>query len=78
MGDELKGLVKASKQVLYEKGIKLNLSGNEVYYTVRSLLIILKNLCSEVHCQKKKLIFFSCKVDASPQELRFHNSRTFD
>ena len=34
------------------KEIKLNLSGNEVYYTVCSLLVILKNPCSKLHYQR--------------------------
>jgi len=32
-------------RILYEKGIKLKLYGNEVYYTACSLLVILKNSC---------------------------------
>ena len=35
-----------------QRGLNSNLSGNEVYYTACSLSVILKNWCSEVHCQK--------------------------
>ena len=38
--------------ILSEKGIKLKLSGNEVYYTACSLLVIFKNSCSKLHRQK--------------------------
>jgi hypothetical protein len=38
--------------ILNEKGIRLNLSGNEVYYAACSLPVVLKNSCSELHCQK--------------------------
>ena len=38
--------------ILCEKGIKSKLSGNEVYYTACSLLVILKNSCRKFHCQK--------------------------
>ena len=51
---------------LYEKRIKLKLSGNEVYYTACSLLVIFKNSRSELQCQND-LILLSCKV----QGLRF-------
>ena len=30
-----------------------NLNGNEVYYTACSLLVIQKNSCSQLHCQKE-------------------------
>ena len=40
-----------------------NLFGNEVYYTACSLLVILNNSCSELHCQKVfDLTLFSCKI----------------
>jgi hypothetical protein len=32
-----------------------NFSGNEVYYTACSLLVISKNSCSKLHCEKKKI-----------------------
>ena len=43
---------RASEKVLYEKAFILKLSGNEVYNTACSLLVILKNSCSELHCQR--------------------------
>ena len=36
---------------LYEKAFELKLSGDEVYYAACSLLAILKNWCSKLHCQ---------------------------
>ena len=41
-----------ARKILCEKGFKLELSGNEVYYTACSSLVILKNSCSKLHCQK--------------------------
>ena len=39
-------------------------SGNEVYYTASSLLVILKNSCSKLQCQKFfKLKIFSYKIE---------------
>ena len=35
-----------------EQAFKLKLSGDEVYYTACSLLVVLKNSCSKLHCQK--------------------------
>ena len=35
--------------ILYKKVIGSKLSGSEVYYTASSLLVTLKNLCSELH-----------------------------
>ena len=50
-------------QISYEKAFKLKLSGNEVYYTARSLLLILKHSCSKFHCQKGfNLIVCSYKI----------------
>jgi len=37
---------------LYEKRSKLNLSGNEVYYTDSLALLVKNMLCSELLCQK--------------------------
>jgi len=37
---------------LYEKGFKLKPFWYEVYYTACSLLVILKKMCSKLHCQK--------------------------
>jgi len=37
---------------LHDKGIKLKLSGDQVYYTACSPLVILKNSCSKVHCHE--------------------------
>ena len=49
----------AARGILNEKGIKLNLSGNEVYYTACSLLVILNNSCSKRHC---KIFLFNSLV----------------
>jgi len=50
-------------RILYEKEIKLNLSGNEVYYTAFPLPVILKNSCGEIHCQNGfDLIIFSYMI----------------
>ena len=38
--------------VLHEKSVKLKPSGDEVYYTAYSLLVILKNSCSNLDFQK--------------------------
>ena len=38
--------------ILYEKGIKLNLSGNEVDFTNSEILLVKSMLCSKLHCQK--------------------------
>ena len=43
--------------ILHENKIKLKLSGNEVYYTARSLLVILENSCGKLHCQKVVIQF---------------------
>ena len=49
----------------YEKGIELNIYGNEIYYTAYSLLVILKNSCCKLQCKKGfDLIIFS-----QPQEV---------
>ena len=40
-----------SRPSLYEKGIEMKLSGNEVYYTACSLLVILKYSCCRLHRQ---------------------------
>ena len=46
-----------------EKKSNENISCNEVYYTACSLLVILKNSCSKVHCQKGfNLIFYSYEI----------------
>ena len=39
-------------RIVSEKRIKSNLPGNEVYYTACSFLVILKNSCSDLRCQK--------------------------
>ena len=44
--------------ILYEKKSQ-NLSGNEVYYSACSLLVILKNSCSQLHFQKGFHLIFS-------------------
>jgi hypothetical protein len=54
--------------LLDEKRIKLNLSGNELYHTACSVLVILKNLCSKLHSQTGfNFILFSLKI--SPRQL---------
>ena len=51
------------KKILHEKSFKLKLSGNEAYSTACSLLVTLKNSCSQLHCQKSfDLILFSDKI----------------
>ena len=43
--------------------INQNLSGNEVHSTACSLLVISKNLCSKLHCEKGfELVLFSYKI----------------
>jgi len=43
-----------------------NLSGNEVYYTACSFLVIFKNSCCKLHCQKGfNLFLFAYKSLAS-------------
>ena len=46
--------------ILYAKKIGLKLSDDEVYYTTCSLLVILTNLGSNLHCQKglNLILFF--------------------
>ena len=43
---------KRTSPILYEKGFKLKNSCNAVYYTACCSLVILKNSCSKLHCQK--------------------------
>ena len=43
-------LVMTLQGILHEKGIELKLSGNEVYYTACSLLVILNISYGEFHC----------------------------
>ena len=38
--------------LLFEKRMKLNLSGNVVYYTNSQILLVTKVLSSKLHCQK--------------------------
>ena len=45
------------RPLLYEKRIRFRLDGNEIYYTACSLLVILKNSCSKLHCQKVLIEF---------------------
>jgi hypothetical protein len=40
------------RKVLFEKGIKFKLSGNEVYFTKSLVLLVKSILCSKLHCQK--------------------------
>ena len=55
----------------------VNLSGNEVYHTACSLLVIFKNSCSELHCQKGfDLTLFSCKI--LPERKRARPDRSSD
>ena len=42
----------ASGQILKERSFNFKLSGNEVYCTNASLLLIKIMLCSKLHCQK--------------------------
>jgi hypothetical protein len=51
------------EQILYEKLFNIKTSGNEVYNTASSLLVLFKNSCSELHYQKFfKLKGFSYKI----------------
>ena len=55
--------IAARGMILYEQGIKFKLSGDEVYYTACSLLVISRNSCSKLHRQHGfNLIIFSYKV----------------
>ena len=38
--------------ILYKNTFNSKLSGNEVFYTVRSFLVILPKMCRKLHCQK--------------------------
>jgi len=52
-----------ARATLYEKGFKLQLFGNEVYYTNSLLLLVQNMLCSKLHYQKDfNLKAFSCKI----------------
>ena len=62
-------------RILFEKGIKSKLSGNEVYYTACSLQVLSENSCSKFHCQKVLIVFsfhirscasFHCLVGRNP------------
>jgi len=45
-----------------KRGLKENLSGNEVYYTNSSISLVNNMLCSKLPCQKGfNLLLFSCK-----------------
>ena len=46
------GFRPAAGRISNEKGIRSKKSGNEVYYSACSVLVILKNSCSQLHCQK--------------------------
>jgi hypothetical protein len=39
------------KLILYEKGIRLRNSGNEVYHSIFKTLLVKNMLCSKLHCQ---------------------------
>jgi hypothetical protein len=53
----------AGAEISYEKGFELKLSGDEVYYTACSLLVVLKNSCGKLHCEKGfNLIPFSFEI----------------
>ena len=59
----------------YEETFNLKLSGNELHYTTSSVLVIVKNLCSQLHCQNF-LILFSFHIrlgfrDLAPGPSRF-------
>ena len=41
-----------SSAILYEKGIELELSGDEVYYTNIFVLLVKNMLCGKFHYQK--------------------------
>ena len=43
--------------ILYNKRIKFEISGDEVYYTACPSLVIFKNECSKLHCQEGLIEF---------------------
>ena len=49
-----------------KRELNWNYSDNEVYYTACSLLVILNNVCSKLHCQKG-LIPFSFQIRSALQ-----------
>ena len=75
-GEEARVLPQILHLISYEKRIKSNLAGNEVYYTACSLLVILKNLTCKLHCQKGfNLIPFSHTIPGRNTRTR-HMSAT--
>ena len=51
--------------ILMKREFNQKKTGNEVYYTARSLLVMFNNLCSELHRQKDfDLIIFAYKIVA--------------
>ena len=46
------GIAATLQVILHEKGIKLKLSGDEVYHTNTSALLVMNMLCSKLLCQK--------------------------
>ena len=49
--------------ILYEKRIKINISGNEVYYMHSSIFLVKNMMCSRLHCQKGlNVSLFSYKI----------------
>ena len=61
--DSHRWLVRLLPRSYMKRGLNQNLSGNQVYYTARPLLVISKNSCSKLHCRKGfNLILFSCGI----------------
>ena len=55
----------ARLEILIEKRLKLKSSGNEVYYTNSSMLLVKNMLCGKFCCHKgSNLILFSYKIRA--------------
>ena len=52
----------ATRGLLHEIEISIKLSGNEVYYTISSTLLVKDKLCSKLHRDSLNLIPFSCKL----------------
>ena len=50
--------------ILYKKGIKFKLAGNQVYYTNPLILLVKNLLCRKIHCQKV-LIFIPFSYEIS-------------
>ena len=48
----LAGRISRTRRLYMKRKLNRNLSGNEVYYTASSSLVILNDSCSKLHCRK--------------------------